>query len=316
MDNPGTASTSLEPLSTADHVTGLLQRHCRRLVELQGPVLANRDSEPLHQMRVAMRRLRTCLDQFGPCLVLPKSVSGERLAKSVRQLGLARDLDVLRERLEEAILPQLSEAEQQRLKPVRRQLAKERRQAQEHLETVLRSNRHLKLIAQLQHWLKRPQLSPLASGPLRDWLPEWCLASSAALMLHPGWWLQTPDQDPDCLHDLRKQIKGVRYRLENLEQVLPDSSRPWIASLKQAQGLLGDLNDLTVLEQAIDNQLQAPLAKAVPELLELLTAQRHQSWQHWRELATPLLARPARLERLQGLLEAGSACEGQGITQP
>lgn len=316
MKNPATISTGSASLSTSDLVTGLLQRHCRRLVELQGPVLANRDREDLHQMRVAMRRLRTCLDQFGPCLVLPKSVSGERLAKSGRQLGLARDLDVLRERLEEAILPQLGEDEQHRLKPVRRQLAKERRQAQEHLETVLRSNRHLKLIAQLQHWLKQPQLSPLASQPLRDWLPEWSLASSAGLMLHPGWWLQTADQDPDCLHDLRKQIKGVRYRLENLEPVLPEATSTWVTTLKRAQGLLGDLNDLTVLEQAIDNQLQAPLAKAVPDLLALLAAQRHEIWQHWRQLAIPLLAQPGRLQRLQELLAAGCANTAQGITQP
>jgi CHAD domain-containing protein len=116
-------------VSNGAHAHGLLQAQCQRLVELHAPVLRDQDPEPLHQMRVSLRRLSTTLVQFAPCLALPKGLSEKQLAKTVRQLGMARDLDVLQERLDDGLLPQLPEQERQRLKPARRQLARERRAA-------------------------------------------------------------------------------------------------------------------------------------------------------------------------------------------
>ena len=285
------------------HAHDLLHQHCRRLVELHGPVLANNDPEPLHQMRVSLRRLRSVLGQFGPCLQLPAAVNDRRLGKSVRRLGLARDLDVLRERLDETLLPRLPKGEQERLKPVRRQLQRERRLAQEHLESVLQSSGHLELIAQLQGWLRQPAYSPLGEEPLPNWLAEWCLPGSAELMLHPGWRLQTPEQDVDTLHDLRKRIKTVRYQLENLQEVLAEEARRWIAQLKEGQGLLGDLNDISVLHKAIDDQLGSGLASAAPQLAALLEEQRQHSWHGWIALHARITPQAERQQRLRALLE-------------
>jgi CHAD domain-containing protein len=280
----------------------LLQRHCRRLVELHGPVLANDGTEPLHQMRVSLRRLRSCLGQFGPCLRLPAAVDDSRLAKSVRRLGLARDLDVLQERLDEGLLPQLPEQERQRLKPVRRQLTRERTLAQEHLEKTLQSSRHLELIAELQGWLRQPAYSPLGEQPLHQWLPEWCLPGSASLMLHPGWWLRSPEENVDTLHDLRKRIKTVRYQLENLQELLDSRGRQWISQLKEGQSLLGELNDLSVLRKAIDDQLGSELDDAVPQLGWLLEQHRQHCWNRWIDLSRPITDRRERRRRLAGLL--------------
>ena len=46
----------------------LVQKQVAKLVQLQTPVALGEGSEPLHQMRVAMRRLRTTLIQFEPAL--------------------------------------------------------------------------------------------------------------------------------------------------------------------------------------------------------------------------------------------------------
>ncbi len=280
----------------------LLQRHCRRLVELHAPVLANDGTEPLHQMRVSLRRLRSCLGQFGPCLRLPAAVDDSRLAKSVRRLGLARDLDVLQERLDEGFLPQLPDDEQRRLKPVRRQLARERTLAQEHLEKTLQSGRHLELIAALQGWLKQPEYTPLGEQPLAQWLPEWCLPGSAGLMLHPGWWLRRPEEDVDTLHDLRKRIKTVRYQLENLQELLDSRGRQWMGQLKEGQSLLGELNDLSVLRKAIDDQLASSLDDEVPQLAWLLEQHRLHCWSRWIDLSSPITDPRERRRRLAGLL--------------
>lgn len=285
---PSQATTDALAISNGRHAHTLLSQHCSRIVALHAAVLEDRDPEPLHQMRVAMRRLRTCINQFAPCLELPATVSDRRLAKSVRRLGMARDLDVLRERLEQSLLPELTEQEQQRLKPVRRQLARERRLAQEHLGEVLKSSRHLELVAGLQAWLREPRFTPLGRQPLMEWWAEWYLPASCMLMLHPGWWLEHPGQDVETLHDLRKRIKTVRYQLDNLVSGEHSDLHIWISRFRQAQQHLGDLNDLAVLRAAIDDQLNHGLAKEVPDLAALLDGLRQQSWTAWRELAGQL----------------------------
>jgi CHAD domain-containing protein len=287
-----------QPIRNGAHVHGLLQAHCKTMVALQGPVLRDSNGEPLHQLRVTMRKLRATLAQFGTCLVLPPQVNDRRLAKSVQRLGMARDLDVLRQRLDDVFLPQLSEQEQQRLKPVRRQLAKERRLAGEQLGSALKSSRHLELIAQLQAWLKQPHFTALGDAPLVQWIPEWVVPSSTSLMVHPGWWLELANQDSDTLHDLRKQLRNVRYRLENVDTFLTPAGRQWIVSLKQGQSLLGELNDLEVLHKAIHDQSKDGLEASVPQLAWLLEQNRLHCWRRWRQLSERLHDLPSRRQRL------------------
>ena len=83
--------------------------------ERQAEVLADDDPEALHQLPVALRRLRTALGQFGPALELPKGVTERRIAQVAERTGRCRDLDVLRLRLREQILPRLPSQEQAKL---------------------------------------------------------------------------------------------------------------------------------------------------------------------------------------------------------
>ena len=98
-----------QPFSNGAFAVDLIGRYTHKLVALQSPVLADRDPEPLHLMRVSLRRLRSCLQQFAPALRLPRAVADPRLAKTVRRLGMARDLDVLRQRLEQDLMAELPE---------------------------------------------------------------------------------------------------------------------------------------------------------------------------------------------------------------
>ncbi len=279
----------------------LVQRHVNRVVELQGPVLADEDPEPLHQMRVAMRRLRSTLRQFAPALVLPPGVNDQRIAKSVRRLGLARDLDVLRERLDEELLPALPSEEKAALKPVFRQLRRERRIAYEHLEAVLRGSSHLQLLARLQTWLREPQFTPLGDEPLHRWLDTWQLPPLQQLFLHGGWWAEDPRGQAELVHDLRKEIKGVRYRLENLRGTAGHHQAMAIARLRSMQDRLGEWHDLEVLAKAIDNQMPRSLGMNLPALADLLELRRRQCWGEWREQARPLLGMRGRRRLTEGL---------------
>ncbi len=96
--------------STGVFAAVLLEQRVKRLVALQLDVLADRDPEPLHQMRVTCRQLRSTVEQFADALVLPEPVSPQRLARIGSDLGLSRDLDVLRQRLEHHWQPLLPEA--------------------------------------------------------------------------------------------------------------------------------------------------------------------------------------------------------------
>ena len=270
-------------LTNGSLAQGLIEQHLQRVVKCHQRVLDRENPEPLHQMRVAMRRLRTTLQQFAPLLDLPRAVTDRRLAKSVRRLGLARDLDVLQGRLVETLMPQLPEAEVTALRPVLRTLGRERDLAQEHLEKVIRSSGHLELVAALQRWLKAPDFTPLAEQPAREWMVEWQLPFLQALMLHPGWLAPSYSTDADTLHDLRKQIKTARYRLENLAPLTNGMLGPPISRLRQSQELLGELNDLEVLRKAIDDQVPKALEKSLPQLHWLLEQNSRRCWTLWRE---------------------------------
>lgn len=279
----------------------LVQRQVNRMVELHGPVLADEDPEPLHQMRVAMRRLRTTLRQFAPALVLPPGVSDQRIAKSGRRLGLARDLDVLRQRLDTELLPALPLEEKAALKPMFRQLKRERRIAYEHLEAVLRGSSHLQLLARLQAWLREPQFTPLGEEPLHRWLDTWQLPLLQQLFVHGGWWAEDPRGQAELVHDLRKEIKGARYRLENLRGTGANHQAMAIARLRSMQDLLGEWHDLEVLAKAIDNQMPRSLGMDLPALADLLELRRRQCWSQWREQARPLLRARGRHRLTAGL---------------
>ena len=290
------------PLSNGRFARDLLQLQVAKLVQLQTPVSEGKGAEPLHQMRVTMRRLRTTVLQFEPALQLPSAINDQRLAKWVRRLGLARDLDVLRERLEGGFLPQLPEAEVKALRPVLKQLRRERQLAYGHVVEVLQSRSYLEGLAQLQLWLKQPQYTLLGDQPVREWLIEWQGPCLASVFLHPGWQVSSAEGEVDVLHELRRQIKQARYRLENLSALEGVQTAACIDSLKQGQELLGEFNDLQVLQCAINDQVPGRLEEVLPQLEWLLVQHQRHCWEQWRDLVCDVLPSRRRQSLWRALL--------------
>ncbi len=295
-------------LTNGEHAAALLRQITARLVSLHAPVLEDRDPEPLHQMRVSMRRLRAILRQFGPALVLPAGVSDRRIGRVGRRLGVARDLDVLRELLEGGLLPELPEQEGQRLRPVLKQLRRERKLACEDLAQTLRGSSYLRLLSRLQRWQNAPRTTEMGGEPLAAWLLEWQAPVLAPVFAHPAWFVAGLQDDPDLVHDLRKRCKEARYTLENLLDHTGPRCAEWVRRLKRVQQLLGDLNDLRVLRAAIDDALDGRLKKTLPELHRLLGERSLALWQEWRGFAEDLLRPEQRHGLLRDLLvESGAA---------
>jgi len=296
--------------SSGAFAAACIQQHLRHVVDLQADVLADRDPEPLHQLRVRFRRLRSTLKQFAPALVLPPSADDGRIAKIARRLGMARDLDVLRLRLDQDLLPLLPEQELLALKKMFKQLRRERKLAFEELVEILQSRRYLRLLADLQGWLKQPGFTPLGDEPVLGWLPQWKLAVLADLLPHPGWRVDDPHGTSglEAVHQLRRRLKAARYGLANLRGLEPDDTAldRWVSRFKAMQETLGDLNDLQVLQSAITRQLDSEIDAVVPTLAALLADSRTTAWDQWLQLSAALRPIAGRQQLYAFILDSPS----------
>jgi CHAD domain-containing protein len=273
-------------IRTGTYALELIQRQIKRLGKLQPDVLADENPESLHQLRVSLRRLRTILVQFMPALVLPESVDADRIAAVARRTSLTRDLDVLGERLELQLLPLLPDGEQRAMEAALKRLKRQRNQTFELLVDALRSPNYLKILARLRQWQDSPHFTRLGEQAIVCWLYELQVSFTGNLFLHRGWYAQ--DFRDEELHSLRKRIKSARYALENLEPWLDAMAQATIVELKTAQGILGDLHDLGVIELILTDHKMPIKLKKLPMLRAEIKRQQQECWQNWRQHASRL----------------------------
>jgi CHAD domain-containing protein len=274
---------SAAQLTSGAFALELIQNQIRTLGKLQGEVLADRDPEALHKLRVSLRRLRTALVQFAPALQLPAGVRERRVASVARRTGLCRDLDVLGQRLRTELLPRLPEDEQHKLKQAMKRLGRDRAQAFASLQETLHGSRYRMLLARLSQWQKEPSFTPLGVLPMLPWLSDWQAPFTAALFLHPGWLEDDPSSE--SLHGLRKCIKRARYSLENLDAWCAPPVQSWVEDLRLAQDHLGELHDLQILQHSLKEEESLWKASRMPVLQAELERQQRLQWTQWRELA-------------------------------
>jgi CHAD domain-containing protein len=291
--DPPVLAMAADP-TIGDLALALIHQQVRRLGQLHHPVLADEDPEALHKLRVSLRRLRTGLEVFAPALVLPEGIDATRLARVGRRTGLTRDLDVFRQRLENPWWPQLPEGEQQALVKALARLKRDRRQAFDSMVEALNGGRYLKLLALLNQWQAAPTYSLLGQQRLKPWLIDWVAHLSHGLFLHNGWFVEDPAAE--ALHELRKRIKGLRYGLEPFVPFMPTTIVGWIEELKQAQAVLGELHDLTVLEASLLSQPLRRKASALPILQGAISERQQQHWQRWQAQAGRLSSDANRQE--------------------
>lgn len=207
--------------------------------------------EALHQMRVGFRRLGTALSLFKAMLAHPESgaVKAE-LRWAGKQLGPARDLDVLLEALREPdgggtdVSQRIEEAERRRA------------EAYEALLETLSTPRFMRAILNTAIWIEagewltqdepearaareRPHGDHAAAELSRRWKRIRKRAKRIAAL------------EPDERHALRIRIKRLRYGSEFFHALFRNGPakkrhRSWLALLKRLQDTLGEMNDLHV----------------------------------------------------------------------
>ena len=121
----------------------------RTIVDHEASARIGFDPDGIHQVRSAMRRLRTHIAQFDDVLD-PKwaATSRSELRWFGRRLAGVRDLDVMRDVLS-ACAASLPPAEVQQLEPLFRSITTQRNAMHDSLRTAFDSRRYQRLIARL-----------------------------------------------------------------------------------------------------------------------------------------------------------------------
>lgn len=199
------------------------------------------DPEFIHQLRVALRRLRSALRLFSPALPAAFVDNwSDGLKEAADGLGAARDLDVM---LAEVLSPVaesgLADDSTQRLIAMavdRRD--REKTATREQLLAASHGRQMLALAADLMALesdalVKSANLTTFARLQLTQLRKRARKRYSAAADLHP-----------DRLHALRVALKRLRYGVEFLLPLLPEKATVrFVNDIADAQETLGYLND-------------------------------------------------------------------------
>jgi CHAD domain-containing protein len=196
--------------------------------------------EPIHQLRVATRRLRAALRLFAP--VVPTMFvdwARRELAWLGRAIGAARDLDVLSQALSKRAT-RLDPALRGALGPVGLAIHDQRAAAHDALVHALDSARCRRLLDRLAHFAE-------SEAPVRDvrrlgaLAPE-LLAPLVRSVRRSGRGLDEK-LTPELLHRLRVRVKRLRYALETLRGLSDAHTQKLARRLERMQELLGEHQD-------------------------------------------------------------------------
>ena len=246
--------------------TSLLRERVRRVFREFPGALAGTE-EPVHQVRVAGRRLRVALP------LLARKSGGRRVRKARRILrdltkaaGAGRDLDVLMALFEKR-LGDLDE-----VSPEQKELRRRMRAARTRSRSGLASGILDLDIDGLRRHLRRIRSQGTADA-------ETVLSRTRAASERDGARVldgldEVGDRyDPEALHALRRQIRQLRYTAE-VDEIVRGQDGEASAIWKSLQDAIGVLHDVHVLAGWMGRQAERATARNRPALAAAAAAER------------------------------------------
>lgn len=208
-------------------------------------VLATRAPEPLHQARVALRRLRSALTIFRPMLAASGAALREDLRWLAGTLGEARDLDVLLARAPAG--------------PLQDRIQAAREAAYDTVAGALDSDRARALMLDLAEWtaggdwLSDPATRDTRGMEARDFAVT-ALSRFRRKVKKGG--RELSRLEDEARHTLRKDAKKLRYAAEFFAPLFAGERRKdrkrFGAALEAFQEHLGALNDMAAAPAVLD----------------------------------------------------------------
>lgn len=249
----------LRPTDTMRAAAGkVLRFHFERMLQHQPGTRLGKDSEELHDMRVATRRMRSALQFFAPyvhgALV---TTCNDGLRKLARVLGDVRDMDVAIENAY-AYLADLPSSETCDLDPLLRAWRVNRRGPRRYMLRYFHSRGYQNLLHDMEALLDSLQSGQAATSK-HDTLNR-----VAPRFLHVRWQIVhaydavLENAPVELLHALRIDCKRLRYGLEFFREVLPNKVVAIIPEVVALQDHLGELHDAAVAIAMLDGFLAEP----------------------------------------------------------
>ncbi len=225
-------------LPIADAVRQTLAVAVAAMTHYEAAAIAG-EIEPLHQMRVAARRLRAIVQLFAG------AIHGSRVRIYKRDLpwlghaaGAVRECDV-REALIRECGARLDPALAAALAPLGDALAAERNAAHARFVAELRTHRYARMCERLANPLLRRALPAVNAGCEAPAM----IAPIARSVRKAGKRIGR-DAPPELFHRLRVRLKRMRYALDLLAGMGGKRSRRALIRLEQMQDLLGVHQDV------------------------------------------------------------------------
>lgn len=275
----------MHPIELSILLHRAVEARVQRILELTGAEGWLQDPDAVHDVRVASRRLRAALD-LADAEVYPGFRKHRRRAvRLTRILGATRELDVHLDKLlslgSGLTLPGGHEVLEHALEAFDRGRRKAR-------AAMIRKIGCLDFQA-FQGLLAVEALPrPFESSGLHGAVNV-LLAPKIQGALEP---LDEPleTEDPLALHQVRIQMKKLRYALEILGGAYPEPPAAWLARLKDLQTALGEHHDWALLETglwtlhaALTERQRPALASGTLDLLGEVVEQRRAAFEALRK---------------------------------
>ena len=207
-------------------------------------------SEGVHQLRVAIRRMRSAISLFRPWLdEASVETFAPRLRDTLRALGPAREADVLIEDLIDPMCNELPEG--MNLDALRAAAERARADAYVDVRAAIDSRDYADLVLDLVAWIEldRWRGAALHEGTLRE-AATGILAKRLKRIGKDGKTFETDTMDRR--HEVRKSLKKLRYAVDFLSPLFSDGrALSYRTDLAALQDLLGESNDLAECEGKI-----------------------------------------------------------------
>eukprot|EP00897_Mesotaenium_endlicherianum_P009124 jgi/Mesen1/823/ME000111S10971 len=259
----------------------------------------------------------------------------------------------------------VGEEEEAALASARKLLVAHRKSSYALATRVLHSRKTGKLLDALEAWLEEPSFSSggqkVAEADAELAVPSLLAPHVASMLLHPAWHIHhielekkagrakksshkhgaadeahVQQQHLDdamleagpshCMHDLRKHLREVRYRMELLQSEYSasasgggggssgggeggDKFQGALARVKKLQSTLGDLQDFYVLADFIRPRLRK---QPTPGLARALTSIQDEIWAEWLETRDTVGSLDGQQKLYKALMKPGKAAAAGG----
>jgi triphosphatase len=260
VDGDEPRSFKAEPIALESNLSAAeafqnIARACIRHFRLNEPLLiARRSAEPLHQARVAIRRLRSALSVFEPVVTDQEYKRLKRRLRDVsHQFGEARDLDVYIAHIARGDVNKGGRIRPLALDPLGQAQA-ERERAYGRVINTLQSKRFRQFMQNLLAWIQAGRWCTSDEPERRNARDQNVEAFAARVLDRRRRKLKRHGRhlerhSPEERHRIRIEAKKLRYACEFFSSLSADRKHrkryeAFTAALGDLQARLGDLNDI------------------------------------------------------------------------